>query len=81
MQKQCEHCGRNFSCDQAVGCWCGTVKLDQSQLAWVKQNFHDCLCPGCLAAVGTGVLTFSREGSQENSSWAKGDADREETTT
>ncbi|MBI4401882.1 MAG: cysteine-rich CWC family protein [Nitrospirae bacterium] len=56
MEKQCGHCARPFSCAQAAECWCGAVKLDQAQLAWVKQKFHDCLCPSCLAAVAAGTL-------------------------
>ncbi|MER3425167.1 MAG: hypothetical protein C4293_20020 [Nitrospiraceae bacterium] len=66
MEKACEHCGRSFFCEQAAGCWCWAVKLDQAQLAWLEQNFNNCLCPTCLAAVGTGTLTAGQEGKAMN---------------
>ncbi|MEW6545000.1 MAG: cysteine-rich CWC family protein [Nitrospirota bacterium] len=56
MEKRCGNCGQAFSCSQAGGCWCGTIKLDRSQLAWIKQHFENCLCPDCLGAVAAGRL-------------------------
>ncbi|MBI5411465.1 MAG: cysteine-rich CWC family protein, partial [Nitrospirae bacterium] len=41
---------------QAGGCWCGTVKLEPAQLAWIKQTYANCLCPLCLGAVAKGTL-------------------------
>jgi hypothetical protein len=57
MQKVCGHCHQPFLCQQAGGCWCGTVKLDAAQLAWLKQTFDNCLCPTCLTAVAAGRLS------------------------
>jgi hypothetical protein len=57
MQKICGHCSRSFSCKQETGCWCGSVKLDAAQLAWIKQTYDNCLCPSCLTAVATGTLS------------------------
>ncbi|MDE3019744.1 MAG: cysteine-rich CWC family protein [Nitrospirota bacterium] len=57
MQKTCGHCHRSFLCQQEGGCWCGTVKLDSVQLAWIKQRYENCLCPRCLAAVAAGTLS------------------------
>lgn len=62
MEKQCENCGRSFFCEQAAECWCGTVKLDMAQLAWLEQAFHNCLCPACLAAVAACTLTAVQRG-------------------
>ncbi|MBM4125382.1 MAG: cysteine-rich CWC family protein [Nitrospira sp.] len=56
MQKVCGHCQEPFACQQAGGCWCGTVKLSQAQLAWLKQTYDNCLCPRCLGAVAEGML-------------------------
>ncbi|TAJ23980.1 MAG: hypothetical protein EPO64_10170 [Nitrospirae bacterium] len=56
MQKACGHCHQTFVCQQAGGCWCGTVKLDPAQLAWIKQKYANCLCPPCLGAVAEGTL-------------------------
>jgi hypothetical protein len=56
MEKLCGHCGSAFSCTQALGCWCGTIKLDPSQLIWIKERFDNCLCPDCLTAVAAGAL-------------------------
>ncbi|TAJ07831.1 MAG: hypothetical protein EPO61_11935 [Nitrospirae bacterium] len=60
MQKQCGACRQTFTCQQAGGCWCGTIKLDAAQLAWIKQTFANCLCPTCLAAVAAGTLSDRR---------------------
>ena len=57
MQKQCGKCRQAFSCQQTGGCWCGTVTLDAAQLAWIKQQFANCLCPTCLTAVAAGRLS------------------------
>jgi uncharacterized protein YecT (DUF1311 family) len=56
MEKTCGNCRRSFSCTQAIGCWCGTITLNESQKAWIKQRFENCLCPDCLAAVAAGTL-------------------------
>jgi len=56
MQKVCENCQETFSCEQAFGCWCGTVKLSPLKLAWIKQQFQNCLCPKCLAALAAVAL-------------------------
>lgn len=34
-----------------MGCWCGTARLNPSQLAWIEQKFRNCLCSDCLAAI------------------------------
>ena len=57
MEKVCGNCQRPFSCSQAVGCWCGGIKLAESQLAWIKRRFDNCICPDCLAAVAAGTLS------------------------
>ncbi len=57
MEKICGECRQTFSCQQEGGCWCGTVKLDAAQLAWIKQRFENCLCPTCLTAVAAGRLS------------------------
>ncbi len=57
MEKVCGQCRATFSCQQAGGCWCGTIKLDATQLAWLKRTYDNCLCPRCLAAVAAGTLS------------------------
>jgi len=47
MEKRCSNCDENFSC-YPKDCWCSQVRLDKSQLMWIRQHFQDCLCPDCL---------------------------------
>jgi hypothetical protein len=48
--KQCSKCGAEFGCANPVaGCWCEQFSVPAEQLAHLRSNFADCLCPGCLA--------------------------------
>lgn len=45
----CESCGARFSCGANVGeCWCFTVVLNPQTLSNLRENYENCLCPGCL---------------------------------
>lgn len=49
MEKSCAKCGHAFFCGSPASvCWCNDVLLDRS-LGLARENFHDCLCPTCLA--------------------------------
>ena len=46
----CPRCGAAFHCgvSDAVPCACGTVKLDDTRLEALREQFTDCLCLNCL---------------------------------
>jgi hypothetical protein len=50
--KRCGRCAAPFACRPAPGCWCEGVSLPAGAAARLCGEFADCLCPGCLAAVG-----------------------------
>ena len=50
-EKRCPKCGVAFECGGLFGCWCRDVKLDAAQLAQLRQQFVDCLCPTCLKGI------------------------------
>jgi hypothetical protein len=50
-EKRCSKCGVAFDCGGLFGCWCRDVKLGPTQLAELKQQFVDCLCPACLKGI------------------------------
>jgi len=44
MEKNCSECGRKFSCDNNLTCWCaGFPKLSEDQI-----DENDCMCKECL---------------------------------
>lgn len=53
IQKTCGHCHASFSCkvNDISHCDCQSVKLSQNELAFIKLNYTDCLCPNCLGNV------------------------------
>jgi hypothetical protein len=55
LSKMCECCKHVFTCGQ-YGCWCAQVGVNEQQMAWIEQSFHDCLCPLCLQQVVEGRL-------------------------
>ncbi|MGE0472547.1 MAG: cysteine-rich CWC family protein [Nitrospirales bacterium] len=46
--KTCERCGTGFECGLSR-CWCGQIPVDDQQYDRIVRQYHDCLCPGCLA--------------------------------
>ncbi len=48
--KRCERCGAGFECGLSR-CWCGQVAVSDAQYDRIVKQYHDCLCPTCLAAV------------------------------
>jgi hypothetical protein len=50
MTKTCPHCKATFDCshDNLTDCHCVTVPLDEQQLAYIRENYDDCLCNACL---------------------------------
>ncbi len=56
MDKACGRCGRPFGCTQTYGCWCGEIKLDDAQRAWLQARYDNCVCPECLKALAAGML-------------------------
>jgi len=46
--KTCPGCGSAFDCLHHAGCWCMTLSLSKETLAWLKENYRDCLCRDCL---------------------------------
>jgi hypothetical protein len=50
QQKTCERCGAGFECCRE-GCWCKSASLNAATLASLREQYGDCLCPTCLAAL------------------------------
>ncbi len=50
-EKRCSKCGVAFDCGGLFGCWCRDVTLTEAELAGLRQQYSDCLCPTCLKAV------------------------------
>lgn len=55
VQKICPHCHASFICKahDIANCECQSVKLSSNELAFIKQNYVDCLCPKCLSQVNS----------------------------
>ncbi len=44
MEKNCSECGKKFSCDNNITCWCVSFpKLTQAEI-----DEKDCMCKECL---------------------------------
>lgn len=52
--KSCPRCGAAFECKSGTVnlCHCYHVSLTVEQQAYLEEKYADCLCPGCLAAIG-----------------------------
>ena len=61
-EKRCSKCGLAFDCGGLFGCWCREVKLSDAQLAGLRGQYADCLCPACLKAVATGIPAAVTDG-------------------
>ena len=49
MTKKCSKCEMPFNCqNESRGCWCENLQLSSQQLAHLKENYDNCLCPKCL---------------------------------
>lgn len=48
--KTCSRCGAEFECenDSPKPCQCDEVLLSKEKLDYIKENFENCLCLGCL---------------------------------
>ncbi len=46
--KMCERCGKGFECGLSR-CWCGNVPVSDTHYEHIIKQYHDCLCPTCLA--------------------------------
>jgi hypothetical protein len=53
VEKQCGKCGASFLCQTAELCWCASYKLDERQLTTIGQQYSNCLCEACLAALSS----------------------------
>lgn len=48
--RTCEACGQPFTCGASLtGCWCQQVELTPAVRQELRERYHDCLCPACLA--------------------------------
>ncbi|WP_447968413.1 cysteine-rich CWC family protein [Nitrospira sp. M1] len=48
IPKTCERCQQAFICG-LFGCWCGSMPVTNEQYTSIVEQFHECLCPACLA--------------------------------
>ena len=61
-EKRCSKCGIAFDCGGLFGCWCRDVKLSEEQLATLRGQYVDCLCPDCLKALAAGIPAAVTDG-------------------
>ncbi len=54
-EKVCPSCSTRFLCLHNESCWCMDYALTAEQLAYLRNNYDDCLCPACLAQHGEPV--------------------------
>lgn len=49
-EKICPRCGREFKCnhEDIAKCQCAKVSLTFAASHYIKSNYHECLCGGCL---------------------------------
>lgn len=49
-EKQCPRCKVNFECKAGsiTQCQCKDIKLTESETAFIKKQYNDCLCIKCL---------------------------------
>lgn len=52
ITKICAKCGKEFTCVVGEGCWCEEVYVSRENLARIRRDYLDCLCPNCLKAYG-----------------------------
>lgn len=50
MEKSCPRCSRSFKCnhDDIIHCQCSKVQLTFAASHYIKHQYNDCLCGGCL---------------------------------
>lgn len=50
MEKTCPRCSRTFNCnhEDILHCQCSKVNLTFAASHYIKNEYHDCLCGGCL---------------------------------
>jgi len=49
MTKKCSKCETAFNCkNDARGCWCENLQIPIQSLAYLHENYENCLCPKCL---------------------------------
>ena len=47
--KNYSKCNKAFTCnDSGDSCWCNDYQLTKEQLAFLKENYDNCLCVSCL---------------------------------
>ena len=45
----CEACGSEFKCGASLnGCWCSEIQLSDEVRTYLRSQYSDCLCQGCL---------------------------------
>lgn len=51
--KNCPICGKQFECKvyDIKNCQCYGINLNDFQRSYVKENYGDCLCRGCLEEI------------------------------
>ena len=50
----CPACGGPFRCGVETGtCWCRDVEVSQEKQRQLAADFRGCLCPACLATLGS----------------------------
>jgi len=49
-EKICQRCGQKFECKvgSILLCQCTTVKLNESERDYMREQYSDCLCAGCM---------------------------------
>ena len=55
QEKTCPRCGSKFVCRHNANCDCMQIKLSLEQQQYIRDNFSDCLCPGCLKEIAATV--------------------------
>ena len=66
IEKKCGKCGASFLYQTGDMCWCAAYRVDEGQLTTMGQQYADCLCEECLAALRT--PTAEGHGAEEKSS-------------
>ncbi len=51
-EKTCPSCETRFLCLHNNDCWCMDYSLTAEKLAYLRNNYDDCLCPACLSQHG-----------------------------
>jgi len=53
-EKTCPRCSLKFECKlgSILLCQCTSVKLNETERDYIRELYSDCLCAGCMKALG-----------------------------